>query len=79
MIPGSPYWLYSNACDFGLAAILQQVQRIQLKDLRGTWIYEKCEKAFLAGESVPSLIIQVSKSDNDVPLSKPWGATLEET
>ena len=32
--PGSPYRLYSDACDFGLAAILQQVQRIQLKDLK---------------------------------------------
>ena len=28
------YRLYSDACDFGLAAILQQVQRIQLKDLK---------------------------------------------
>ena len=78
-IPGSPYWLYSDACDFRLAAILQQVQKIQLKDLRGTWIYEKCERAFLAGEPVPSLVIQVFKSDNDVPPSKPWGTTLEET
>jgi len=32
-ILGSPYRLYSNACDFRLAAILQQVQKIQLKDL----------------------------------------------
>ena len=78
-IPGSPYRLYSDACDFGLAAILQQVQKIQLKDLRSTRIYEKCEKAFLAGEPVPSLVIQVSKSDNDVPPSEPWGATLDET
>ena len=30
---GSPYRLYSDAGDFGLAAILQQVQRIQLKNL----------------------------------------------
>ena len=29
-VPGSPYQLYSKACDFGLAAILQQVQKIQL-------------------------------------------------
>src|SRR5258705_6602531 len=78
-VPGSPYRLYSDACDFGLAAILQQVQKIQLKDLRGTRIYEKCEKAFLAGEPVPSLVIQVSKSDSDVPPSEPWGSTLEET
>ena len=35
-VPGSPYRLYSDACNFGLAAILQQVQKIQLKDLRGT-------------------------------------------
>ena len=34
--PGSPYRLYSDTCDFGLAAILQQVQKIQLKDLKGT-------------------------------------------
>jgi len=50
-------------------------RKIQLKDLRGTCIYEKCEKALLAGEPVPSLVIQVSKSDNDVPSSEPWGAT----
>jgi hypothetical protein len=79
VILGSPYQLYSDACNFGLAALLQQVQKIQLKDLWGTWIYKKCEKAFLAGELVPSLVIQVSKSDNDVPLNEPWGATLKET
>ena len=38
--PGSPYRLYLDACDFGLATILQQVQRIQLKDLKGTKAYE---------------------------------------
>ena len=35
-------------------------------------------RPFLAGE-LASLVIQVSKSDSDVPPSKPWGATLEET
>ena len=78
VIPGSSYWLYSDACDFGLVAILQQVQKIQLKDLKGTWIFEKCETAFLAKESVPNLVIQISKVDNDIPSSKPWGDTLEE-
>ena len=32
-VPGAPYRLYSDTCDFGLAAILQQVQKIQLKHL----------------------------------------------
>ena len=40
--PGSPYKLYSDACDFGLATILQQVQSIQLKDLKGRKAYERC-------------------------------------
>ena len=74
-VPGSPYRLYLDACNFGLAAILQQVQKIQLKDLKGTKIYEKCEKAFSMGEPVPNLVIQISKTDNNVP---PWGASLEE-
>ena len=77
-VPGSPYQLYSAACDFGLAAILQQVQKIQLKDLKGTCIYEKCEKAFFMGEPVPCLVMQISKTDNNVPHSEPWGASLEE-
>src|SRR6202050_1940144 len=79
VVPGSPYRMYSDACDFGLATILQQVQKIQLKDLHGTQVYEKCEKAFLCGEPVPSLVIQISKADNDVPPSDPWDATLDDT
>ena len=78
-VAGSPYQLYSDACDFGLAAIFQQVQRIQLKDLKGTRIYKKCEKAFPMGEPVPCLVMQISKPDNDITPSEPWGASLEET
>ena len=32
-MPGLPYRIYSDACDFALAAILQQVQPIKIKDL----------------------------------------------
>ena len=31
-IPGLGYHLYSDACDFGIACTLQQVQPIQIKD-----------------------------------------------
>jgi len=58
-LPGLPYRLYSDACDFGLAAILQQVQKVQLRDLKGTKAYERCEKAFRADEPVPSLVVQI--------------------
>ena len=77
--PGSPYRLYSDACDFGLAAILQQVQRIQLKDLEGMKAYECCERAFKAKQPIPSLVVQITKLDNDVPKNRNWGKTLDET
>ena len=31
--PGSPYRVYTDACDYGLAGILQQVQPIKIRDL----------------------------------------------
>ena len=71
--PGSPYRLYSDACDFGLAAILQQVQRIQLKDLKGTKAYERCERAFEAKQPRPSLVVQITKLDNNVPKKQKLG------
>ena len=40
-MPGLPYRLYTDACDYGLGAILQQVQPIKVKDLKGTRIYDK--------------------------------------
>ena len=77
--PGSPYRLYSDACNFGLAAILQEVQRIQLKDLRGTKAYKHCERAFKADELVPSLVVQISKLGNNVPKNGSWTESLDNT
>ena len=79
MKPGSPYRLYSDACDFGLAAILQQVQRIQLKDHKGTKAYECCEKAFEAKQPIPFLVVQITKLDNDIAKNGSWCKTLDAT
>ena len=68
-----------DACDFGLAAILQQVQRIQLKDLKWTKAYECCEKVFEAKQPIPSLVVQITKLDDNVPKNGNWGETLDET
>src|SRR5882762_1903173 len=46
---------------------------------RGTKAYKRCEKAFRADEPVPSLVVQISKSDNDIPKNGNWGTTLDET
>ena len=77
--PGSPYRLYSDACNFGLATILQQVQKIQLKDLKGTKAYEHCENPFKVNKPIPSLVVQISKSDNDVPKNGSWAKILDKT
>jgi hypothetical protein len=64
---------------FGLATILQQVQRIQLKDLKGTKAYKHCEKAFEAKQPIPSIVVQTTKLDNDILRNGNWGKTLDET
>ncbi|KEP45032.1 putative tick transposon, partial [Rhizoctonia solani 123E] len=36
-IIGKPFRLYTDACDYGLGAVLQQVQPIKIKDLKAYW------------------------------------------
>jgi hypothetical protein len=60
-IQGMPYRLYTDACDVGLAAILQQIQPIAIKDLKGTKLYDKLSKAYKANEKVPLLVVHDSK------------------
>jgi hypothetical protein len=78
-MPNRPYRLYLDACDFALAVILQQVQPIQLKDLRGTKAYKRCEKAYEDGGPIPPLVIQVSKADSDVPVGGKWAENFDDT
>jgi hypothetical protein len=63
-IPGLGYRIYSDACDYGLAAILQQVQPIAISDLRGTKAYDRLEKAFKNKEPVPNLVLSIAKEEN---------------
>ena len=79
-IPGLGYRLYSDACDYGLAAILQQVQPISIKDLKGTKAYDRLEKAFKNGESVPNLVVSISKDGKDLPeQDSQWAKNFEDT
>jgi hypothetical protein len=66
-------------CDYALAAILQQVQPITVRDLKGTKAYKKLEKAWLEkGKQPPSLVIHLIKEDMDIPLDE-WGNCLDDT
>lgn len=78
-IPGKPFRIYSDACDYGIAAILQQVQPIQIKDLKGTKIYDKLKKAYEKGDKVPRLVVTIGKEDTDVPQPGNWSENFEDT
>ena len=76
---GRPYRIYSDACDFALAAILQQVQPIKIKELKGTKTYEMLERAYKAGEPIPELVTHLAKEESDVPPRGEWGREFDET
>lgn len=81
---GLPYRVYTDACDYGLAGIIQQVQLISIKDLKGTRTYERLEKAYKAGEAIPTLVSaikgidDVPKQEIGLPTSKILRLTLNE-
>jgi deoxyuridine 5'-triphosphate nucleotidohydrolase len=77
-IDGLGYRLYTDASDFGIGAVLQQVQAIKIKDLRGTLIYEKLRKHYDSGQPTPQLVI-IADKDEERPTPKPWHSNFEET
>lgn len=78
-MPGLPYHVYSDACDFTLAAILQQVQPIRIKDLQGTKTYELLERAFKGREPIPDLVTHLVKENSDVSPQGKWSDEFEDT
>ena len=77
-IPGLLYRIYSHACDFALAAILQQVQPIKVKDLWGTKTYQLLEHTFKAGKPIPDLATHLVKENSDVLPQGTWSMNFED-
>ncbi|QRW19991.1 Retrovirus-related Pol polyprotein from transposon [Rhizoctonia solani] len=65
-IIGKPYRFYTNACDYGLGGILQQVQSIKIKDLKGTKAYKYLRGEYDKGNPVPRMTIPASKQRDNV-------------
>jgi hypothetical protein len=79
-IPGRGYRLYLDACDYGLAAILQQVQPIAIRDLKGTKVYDRLEKAYEKQEPIPRLVLSIAKDGSDLPPQDiKWAKKFEDT
>ena len=77
-IPGLGYRVYSDACDVGVAAILQQIQPIKIRDLKGTKGYDKLKSAYDQGLPVPQMVTPVSK-DEEPPKLSIWDKEFENT
>ncbi|QRW17991.1 Retrovirus-related Pol polyprotein from transposon [Rhizoctonia solani] len=71
-IIGKPYRLYTDACDYGLGGILQQVQSIKIKDLKGTKAYKYLRGEYDKGNPVPRMTIPASKQRDDVTGGDTW-------
>ena len=78
-IPGLGYRIYTDACDYGIAAILQQVQPMQIRDLHDTKIYQRLKKAHQKGEQVPRLVVSALKDNSDLPPPDTWATEFEDT
>jgi hypothetical protein len=74
------YRIYTDACDYGLAAILQQVQPITIRDLKGTKVYDRLEKAYKNKDPIPNLVINIKKDGTDsIPPDTKWAKNFEDT
>jgi hypothetical protein len=77
--PGKGYRLYTDASDYGVAGILQQIQAIAARDLKGTKAYARLQKAYRAGQPVPALVSTVP-SKKEAPLPKrSWAENFDDT
>jgi len=78
-MPRLPYRVYTDACDYGLAGILQQVHPISIRDLRGTKVYDRLKKVFDKKEIIPQLVTVLSRDRNDVPEIGEWAMNFKDT
>ena len=78
-ISGLGYRLYTDTSNHGIRAILQQVQPIRIKDLRGTKAYIRLKDTFDSKKPLPSLITSIKEENSQIPLSLTWAKNFEET
>ena len=78
-MPEYSYRLYTDASGEGIAAVLQQVQPIKIKDLEGTRTYDKLKKAYDTGQPVPELVKPVPEGIEPPREPVHWAENFEDT
>ena len=75
---GRGYRLYTDASNFGIGAVLQQIQPIKIKDLKGMQLYDCLAKAHQSGDPPPQLVT-IADKDKVQPKNNTWNTEFEET
>jgi len=78
LMDGRGYRLYTDASDFGIGAVLQQIQPIKIGDLKGTQLYERLQKAYKLGDT-PLQLVTIADKDEVQPHTTTWNDNFEET
>ncbi len=78
-ISGLGYRLYTDASDYGIGAIVQQVQPIKVKDLKGTKAFDRLKDAYTHKQPIPSLVNSIKHEDSLIPKDLQWNEDFEET
>jgi hypothetical protein len=73
------YRMYSDASKEGIAATLQQLYTIKLRDLKHTRIYTKCKQAFEKGEPVPNFVWKAPEGLEPARTPDQWAEDFEDT
>jgi hypothetical protein len=77
--PGKMYRLYTDASDYAIAGVLQQIQLIAIKDLKGTRVHKRLFETYKKGEKVPELVTRLSKEFDDQRPIPQWDDKWEDT
>jgi len=72
------YRLYMDASDFGIGAVLQQIQPITIKDLQGTQLYNQLQKTHKSSNPLPQLVPTADK-DKVRLIALQWNDKFKET
>jgi len=76
-IEGQPYCLYTHTSDEVAGCALQQIQPIQVKDLKGMKAYDRLRKAYDKELPPPKLTTTLSMKTSDSPMDNQWGTDFD--
>jgi len=79
LINGLGYRLYTDASNYGIGAVLQQIQPIKIRDLKGTKVFTKLKDAYDHNMLIPSLVTQIKEEISQIPEGLNWAEDFEDT